>query len=444
MQTRLADFIRDSHEGQEADAILRTCVHCGFCTATCPTYQLLGDELDGPRGRIYLIKQVLEGQTPSRKTQLHLDRCLTCRSCETTCPSGVRYGRLVDIGRATVEQAVSRPVPERLSRRLLRWLVPYPRRLAPILRLGQAFRPLLPPALRGKVPPRRLAGPWPDRPHPRTLVALAGCAQSLMTPDTNAAAARILDRLGIRLVEASQAGCCGALPHHLAAEDEALAMVRRNVDAWWPLVEAGAEAILVTASGCGTMVKDYGTLLARDPAYADKAARIAALARDPGEVLAVELARPEAASLLAAARARILCEVRVQPGGQVKGPAMPDSQAAVSARPCSRRIAFHSPCSLQHGQKLPGLVEGLLVKLGFELTPVTDGHLCCGSAGSYSLLQPELSRRLRDNKLAGLTAGAPECIVTANVGCQLHLESGATLPVRHWLELVDQALAGPG
>ena len=291
MQTRLADFIRDSHEGQEADAILRTCVHCGFCTATCPTYQLLGDELDGPRGRIYLIKQVLEGQAPSRKTQLHLDRCLTCRSCETTCPSGVRYGRLVDIGRATVEVAVPRPTGERLARRLLRWLVPYPRRFGPLLRLGQTFRPLLPGTLGAKVPPRRVAGPWPDRSHPRTLVALAGCAQSLMTPDTNAAAARIFDRLGIRLVEAPQAGCCGALPHHLAAEDEALAMVRRNIDAWWPLIESGAEAILVTASGCGTMVKDYGTLLAQDPAYADKAARIAALARDPGEVLAVELAR---------------------------------------------------------------------------------------------------------------------------------------------------------
>ena len=414
MQTRLADFIRDSHEGQEADAILRTCVHCGFCTATCPTYQLLGDELDGPRGRIYLIKQVLEGQAPSRKTQLHLDRCLTCRNCETTCPSGVRYGRLVDIGRATVEVAVPRPTGERLARRLLRWLVPYPRRFGPLLRLGQTFRPLLPGTLRAKVPPRRVAGPWPDRSHPRTLVALAGCAQSLMTPDTNAAAARILDRLGIRLVEAPQAGCCGALPHHLAAEDEALAMVRRNIDAWWPLIESGAEAILVTASGCGTMVKDYGTLLAQDPAYADKAARIAALARDPGEVLAVELARPEAATLL------------------------------VAACPRSRRIAFHSPCSLQHGQKLPGLVEGLLVKLGFELTPVTDGHLCCGSAGSYSLLQPELSRLLRDNKLAGLTTGTPECIVTANVGCQLHLDAGSSVPVRHWLELVDEALSGSG
>ncbi len=411
MQTQLADFIRDSHQGQEADAILRSCVHCGFCTATCPTYQLLGDELDGPRGRIYLIKQVLEGQTPSRKTQLHLDRCLTCRSCETTCPSGVRYGRLVDIGRAAVEAAVPRPWDERLARRLLRWLVPSRVRFGLFLGLGQLFRPLLPASLKAKVPPRRVAGPWPTNPRPRTLLALAGCAQAAATPDTNAAAARVLDRLGIRLVEAPRAGCCGALPHHLGAEEEALAMIRRNIDAWWPQVEAGAEAILVTASGCGAMVKDYGVLLAKDPAYAAKAVRIAALARDPSEVLAVELARPE---------------VALPPPG------------------AGRKIAFHSPCSLQHGQKLPGLAEGLLTRLGYELTPVADGHLCCGSAGSYSLLQPALARQLRDNKLASLAAGGPECIATANVGCQLHLETGTPIPVRHWLELVDEVLAtGP-
>ena len=408
MQTQLADFIRDSHQGQEADAILRSCVHCGFCTATCPTYQLLGDELDGPRGRIYLIKQVLEGQTPSRKTQIHLDRCLTCRSCETTCPSGVRYGRLVDIGRAAVEAAVPRPWDERLARRLLRWLVPSRVRFGLFLGLGQLFRPLLPASLKAKVPPRRIAGPWPTAPRPRTLLALAGCAQAAATPDTNAAAARVLDRLGIRLVEAPRAGCCGALPHHLGAEEEALAMIRRNIDAWWPQVEAGAEAILVTASGCGAMVKDYGALLAQDPVYADKAARIAALARDPSEVLAVELARPDVSLPL--------------PGA-------------------GRKIAFHSPCSLQHGQKLPGLAEGLLTRLGYELTPVADSHLCCGSAGSYSLLQPTLARQLRDNKLASLAAGGPECIATANVGCQLHLESGTRLPVRHWIELVDEVLA---
>ncbi len=411
MQTQLADFIRDSHQGQEADAILRSCVHCGFCTATCPTYQLLGDELDGPRGRIYLIKQVLEGQTPSRKTQIHLDRCLTCRSCETTCPSGVRYGRLVDIGRAAVEAAVPRPWDERLARRLLRWLVPSRVRFGLFLGLGQLFRPLLPASLKAKVPLRRVAGPWPTAPRPRTLLALAGCAQAAATPDTNAAAARVLDRLGIRLLEAPRAGCCGALPHHLGAEEEALAMIRRNIDAWWPQVEAGAEAILVTASGCGAMVKDYGALLAQDPVYADKAARIAALARDPSEVLAVELARPEVAL--------------PQPGA-------------------GRKIAFHSPCSLQHGQKLPGLAEGLLTRLGYELTPVADGHLCCGSAGSYSLLQPTLARQLRDNKLNSLAAGGPECIATANVGCQLHLESGTRIPVRHWIELVDEVLAaGP-
>jgi glycolate oxidase iron-sulfur subunit len=411
MQTQLADAIRDSRHGEVADAILRSCVHCGFCTATCPTYQLLGDELDGPRGRIYLIKQVLEGHAPSRKTQLHLDRCLTCRACETTCPSGVRYGRLVDIGRAAVETAVPRPLGERLSRRLLRWLVPYRRRFGLFLGVGQIIRPLLPASLRAKVPPRRAAGPWPTAKRPRTMLALAGCAQAAATPDTNAAAARVLDRFGISLVEAPRAGCCGALPHHLNAEEEAFAMMRRNIDAWWPQVEAGAEAILVTASGCGAMVKDYGVLLAHDPGYAGKAARIANLARDTGEVLAAELDRQDASPLGTRAGA-------------------------------GRKIAFHAPCSLQHGQKLSGLVEGLLTRLGFVLTPVADSHLCCGSAGSYSLLQPELALRLREDKLASLAVGGPECIATANVGCQLHLESGTPIPVRHWIELVDEVLAG--
>jgi glycolate oxidase iron-sulfur subunit len=403
MQTQLAASFSDSHEGQEADAILRSCVHCGFCTATCPTYQLLGDELDGPRGRIYLIKQVLEGREASRKTQSHLDRCLTCRACETTCPSGVRYGRLADIGRGILEGAVPRPLSERVARRLLRWLVPHAGRFSIFLGLGQLVRPLLPRKLKVKVPPRRVQGPWPNNPHPRTMLGLAGCAQSSATPDTNAAAARVLDRLGIRLIVAPEAGCCGALSHHLSAEDEALEMMRRNIDAWWPQVEAGAEAVVMTASGCGAMVKDYGTLLARDPAYAGKAARVSALTRDLSEILA---------------------------GEDLAGLGLPGR---------GRRVAFHAPCTLQHGQKLPGKVEGLLTRLGFELTPVADPHLCCGSAGSYSLLQPGLSRQLRDNKLASLLAGQPEIIATANVGCQLHLETGAAIPVRHWIELLDSA-----
>ena len=401
MQTRLADDIRDTPQGREADAILRSCVHCGFCTATCPTYQLLGDELDGPRGRIYLIKQVLEGQMPTRRTQLHLDRCLTCRACETTCPSGVRYGRLVDIGRAVVEARVPRPAGERLMRRVLRWLVPHAGRFGLLLRLGQVVRPLLPQGLRSKIPPRRVAGPWPDHPHARAVLVLAGCAQSAAAPDTNAAAARVLDRLGIRLVAAPQAGCCGALSHHLSAEDEARAQIRRNIDAWWPYLEAGAEAIVVTASGCGVMVKDYGTLLADDPAYAAKAARVSAMARDLVEVLERE----------------DLNRLEVQGEG--------------------RRIAFHAPCTLQHGQRLAGRVEALLTRLGFELVPVADAHLCCGSAGSYSLLQPELSRRLRDDKLAALQAGGPELIATANIGCEMYLGTASDRPVAHWVHLLD-------
>ena len=404
MQTQLPPQLRDSAEGREADAILRSCVHCGFCTATCPTYQLLGDELDGPRGRIYLIKQMLEGQPVSRETQLHLDRCLTCRACETTCPSGVRYGRLADIGRGIAEQRIARPLGQRLFRRALRLVLPHARRFAALLRLGQTLRPLLPAALRAKVPAPQAAGDWPVANRARRMLVLAGCAQSSATPRTNTAAARVLDRLGITLQVAPEAGCCGALSHHLSAEAEARAFMRANIDAWWPHVEQGIEAIVMTASGCGVMVKDYGALLRDDPAYADKAARVSALTRDLGEILAAE------------------------------------DITALGQAGAGRRIAFHAPCTLQHGQQLPGLVEDLLRRLGFELTEVGDSHLCCGSAGSYSLLQPELSRQLRDNKLDSLQGGAPELIATANVGCQLHLATASGGPVVHGIELLDQAL----
>jgi glycolate oxidase iron-sulfur subunit len=399
MQTALADFIRDTPAGKEADAILRSCVHCGFCTATCPTYQLLGDELDGPRGRIYLIKQVLEGHPTSRLTQIHLDRCLTCRSCETTCPSGVRYGRLLDIGRQVVEHRVGRPWPERLVRRVLLAVIAYPLRFGLLLRLGQGVRGLLPAELRRQVPLRREPAARPARSRSRTLLILEGCAQPSAAPTTNSAAARVLDRLGIQL--RSLSGCCGAVHYHAGAEAEALAQMRRNIDAWWSHLEAGAEAILSTASGCGVLVKDYGKLLADDPAYAAKAARVSALTRDLGEVLAKEDLTPLG-----------------EPGR-------------------GRRIAFHPPCSLQHGQKLPGLVEPILVKLGFSLTPLKDAHLCCGSAGTYSILQPQLSQQLLRNKLANLQAEVPELIATANIGCQLHLETEAQVPVRHWIELLD-------
>jgi glycolate oxidase iron-sulfur subunit len=405
MQTAIQGELLATPQGQEADAILRACVHCGFCTATCPTYQLLGDELDGPRGRIYQIKQVLEGQRPTRITQLHLDRCLTCRACETTCPSGVRYGRLADIGRALVERQVERPLSERLIRRLLVAIVPRRRLIGPLIRLGQAIRPLLPAGLKAKVPARRRPGPRPPPAGRRKVIALTGCVQGAATPATNAALARILAKFGIDLIEPRSAGCCGAVAHHLGDEERALAAMRRNIDAWWPLIEApddqGAEAILVSASGCGTVVKEYGYLLAHDAEYAEKAARVAALARDPVELLAAE-----DLSLLG------------QPGAR-------------------RRVAFHAPCTLQHGQRLKGAVEAVLARLGFELTPVADAHLCCGSAGTYSLLQPALALRLRDNKLAALKAGEPQVLATANIGCQLHLEAGAGQPVLHWLELLD-------
>jgi glycolate oxidase iron-sulfur subunit len=400
MQTHLTESILNTEDGKEADAILRKCVHCGFCLATCPTYQLLGDELDSPRGRIYLVKQVLEGGTPSESTQLHLDRCLTCRNCETTCPSGVEYGRLADIGRRMVEERVERPLPGRIMRRTLRLVIPFRGRFGPLLRLGQLIRPLLPGGLKRQVPVRSRAGVWPVNEHPRTMLVLQGCVQPALAPNTNAAAARVLDRLGIRLVAARDA-CCGAVSYHLSAAEEGLEFMRRNIDCWWPHIEAGAEAIVMTASGCGAMVKEYGHLLRHEPDYAEKAARVSALTRDLGEVLAEE----DLSSL---------------------------------ERPTSRaRVAFHSPCTLQHGQRVRGVVESILRNTGFELTPVADAHLCCGSAGTYSILQRGLAERLKGNKLEALQRGDPQVIATANIGCQTHLQSGTDLPVKHWIELLD-------
>ena len=406
METSIIDRFRDTPEGREADAILRACVHCGFCTATCPTYQLLGDELDSPRGRIYLIKQVLEGKDPTRRTQLHLDRCLTCRSCESTCPSGVRYAHLVDIGRVIVDGLVKRPLQERLIRSGLRLVLPYPDRFKILLRLGQLFRPLLPGSLKQKVPTVKPATPWPDSSQARTMLVLEGCAQKAATPNTNAATARVLERLGISLIREASAGCCGAVSYHLSAQNEGLDAMRRNIDAWWPHIENGTEAIIITASGCGAMVKDYGHALKDDPAYAEKAARVSSMARDICEILATE------------------------------------DLAPLHINSAGKRIAFPSPCTLQHGQKLAGVVESILQRLGFNLTPVADGHLCCGSAGTYSILQPELSGQLLENKLSSLEAGKPELIATANIGCQLHLETKANLPIKHWIELIDETMRG--
>jgi glycolate oxidase iron-sulfur subunit len=409
MQTNLAPFIRDTDEGREADAILRKCVHCGFCTATCPTYQVLGDELDGPRGRIYLMKEVLEGKRATRTTQLHLDRCLTCRACETTCPSGVEYGRLVDIGRAVVDSQVPRSGSERATRYALSKGLRAKALFGTALLFGRAARGVLPSPLARKVPQARPAGPWPPLRHPRRAIIPLGCVQPTLAPSIDAAMARVLDRIGMSAEGIAGGGCCGALPYHLDDQDEGLALARRNIDAWWPAIERGAEAIVTTSSGCGVMVKDYGHLLARDPAYAKKAARVAALARDPVELVADEWKR-------------IAAKVAMDRG--------------------SERIAFHPPCTLQHGMKLKGRVEEILRAIGHELVPVADAHLCCGSAGTYSILQPQLAEELKRRKLAALQAERPATIVSSNLGCQTHLASGTSRPIRHWIEVLDEKMLG--
>jgi glycolate oxidase iron-sulfur subunit len=423
MQTNLAAEFKDTRQGREAEAILRKCVHCGFCTATCPTYQLLGDELDGPRGRIYLIKQVLEGAPVTRSTQQHLDRCLTCRNCETTCPSGVQYGHLVDIGRQVVEERVQRPRGEQAVRWLLKEGLTSPL-FKPAMKMGQLVRPLLPAPLKAKVPARAgaRAHQWPQRTHRRKVLLLLGCVQPAMLPNINSATARVLDAAGIQTLVADGAGCCGAIRTHLNDVEGGLADMRRNIDAWWPLVEGltsegQVEAIVMNASGCGSTVKDYGHALAHDPEYADKARRVSALTKDLTELL------PDITPALAEALRR-----------RSRGP-----QAASGPR--VERIAFHPPCTLQHGQQLRGLVEKHLHALGFEVTLATaESHLCCGSAGTYSVLQPELATQLRDRKLGHLGAAAPEAIVSANIGCIQHLQSGTSTPVRHWVEVVDEAL----
>ncbi|WP_297528378.1 glycolate oxidase subunit GlcF [Thiohalobacter sp.] len=407
MQTRISPRHRDTPEGRTADRILRSCVHCGFCTATCPTYQVLGDELDSPRGRIYLIKELLEDGPTGEHTRTHLDRCLLCRACETTCPSGVEYHRLLDIGRGLMEREHPRPPRQRLLRHALRLTLPYPDRFRLLLGLGRMLSPLLPARLRRKLPPRQSAPPAPapaGTAGGRRMLVLEGCVQSAATPATNAAARRVLARLGIELVTVPGAGCCGALSHHLDAPDEARAFMRRNIDAWWPALEAGAEAIVVTASGCGSELKEYGELLADDPDYAERARRIAQATRDLAEVLAAE------------------------------------DLSALRLDIAEERIAVHVPCSLQHGQQLPDLLPALMQRLGFDLVPVEEGHLCCGSAGSYSILQPALSETLAARKIDALTAHGPDRIVTANIGCQLHLAAQGTVPVEHWIERVAECL----
>jgi glycolate oxidase iron-sulfur subunit len=401
VHTELAPALADTHCARHAKELISSCVHCGFCLATCPTYKLLGSELDSPRGRIYLIKQMLEGAAPSAITATHLDRCLTCRSCETTCPSGVQYGRLLDIGRGMVEASAARSWRDAAVRRALVALLSRRRVFAATLQLGRWLRPLLPQAQGARIPRRKPGGAWPAPCHPRRVVLLRGCVQPSLAPNINSAAARVLDRIGISALTAAEEVCCGALSHHLGGASRALQQARRNVSVWARLLDEGAEAIVVTASGCAVMVKEYAQLLREDPLFSKDAARVSAAARD-------------------------LCEV-----------VLPQDVAAITANPRRRRVAWQSPCTLQHGQKILGRVESLLRAAGCSLTAVADAHLCCGSAGSYSILQRDLSRQLRAAKLDALQGDKPELIATANIGCLQHLAAAAEVPVRHWVELLD-------
>ncbi|MGA9575682.1 MAG: glycolate oxidase subunit GlcF, partial [Lysobacterales bacterium] len=400
MQIKLDKRFESEAWAQEAGSIVRKCVHCGFCNATCPTYQLLGDEADGPRGRIYLVTQLLEGQAASEQARTHLDRCLLCRACETTCPSGVSYGRLLETGRHMLEQQRPRSGLDWLKRKVMTTVIPRNRLLQTGVNLARPIRALLPSVLSSQLP---LTGKNLTRPrtnHARKMLLLEGCAQASLTPETNAAAARVLDRFGITLVSENRRGCCGAVRLHTSEREKGLDDIRQRIDTWWPSVGAGLEAIVSTASGCGVTVKDYGELLKDDPEYAGKAMRVAQLAVDISEVIGAELQKSPPALKLAA----------------------------------DLKVAFHSPCTLQQGQKLHGRVEALLRLTGFKLVPVADPHLCCGSAGTYSVLQPVLSGRLKTDKLANLQAHSPDIIATANVGCQLHLRKDSKIPVIHWIE----------
>lgn len=410
MQTKLLEQYKLEQEGQDAETILRQCVHCGLCNATCPTYQLLGDERDGPRGRIYLIKHMLEGQHVTRKTQVHLDRCLSCRSCETTCPSGVKYSRLLDIGRYLLDKKVGRSWHQRIWRGILKNTLSDSKKFQQLLHLARRVKPMLPIHLQQKLPDQIKASAWPNTEHLRQVLLLRGCVQPALAPNINAATARVLDALGVQAVEVSQAVCCGAVAFHLDDPQAARELAKKNIDAWWPLIEEGndkrAERIVMTASGCGVMVKDYGRLLAHDVAYAKKAQSISAMTSDLSEFL------PDFET-------RLIQLI----GG--------DSR---------ERLVWHAPCSLQHGQQVNGKVETLLTALGIDLPSCVDAHLCCGSAGTYSILQSKIAGQLRDQKLQALCATKPERILSANMACQQHLQTGTSTTVQHWIEYLDELL----
>ena len=402
MHINLAKRFHNDPRLREAADIIKSCVHCGFCTATCPTYQLLSDERDSPRGRIYLMKKLLEDAEVTERTRTHLDRCLTCRSCETTCPSGVQYGRLIDLVRAHMQETLPRSKTEAFKRQLLEQVLPKPERFVPLVSIGQMFKPLVPGKLGRKIPPRKKKTPWPMVRHERKMLVLESCGQSTASPNTNAAAARVLDHFGVSLQRAEEAGCCGAVSHHLGSHDDGLDYMRRNIDAWWPHIEQGCEAIVSTATGCGAMLAEYETLLKEDPAYREKAKRVSELSKDVSEVIhEIGLKR------------------------------LP---RAVKAE----RVAVHVPCSQQHALGLDRHVANILETVGYCLVKTTESHICCGSAGTYSILQPELSERLQERKLKALEIEKPQLIATSNIGCQMHLASGTDVPVLHWIELIDR------
>ncbi|HEY2051269.1 MAG TPA: glycolate oxidase subunit GlcF [Caulobacteraceae bacterium] len=405
MRAKIAGPLADTASGALAEQVLRACVHCGMCNATCPTYELTGDELDGPRGRIYLMKQVLEGEPASRLTQTHLDRCLTCRACETTCPSGVGYHALYDVAKPLVNAQAPRPWGERLVRWAIRFACIDPRRLSVLMAIGRKVRFALPAALRGKLAAPRPPGPAPTRRHGRRMTLLGGCVQAAAAPSINAANRRVFDTVGIELAESPRAGCCGALCFHTGAVEEGRAFARRNIDAWCAELDAGAEAIIANASGCAAFVRDYPGILADDLVYEPRARRVAEAVRDPVEILLAE--PPEA----------------------VRAPKEP-------------RVAVHPPCTLRNGPALADAPARLLGALGFEPQPIRDAHMCCGSAGAYSLLQPKIAEALREKKIEALTGAEPQAILTANIGCMMHLAEASTVPVRHWIEAVDEVVSG--
>ena len=405
MKTIIAKEFADQSQFDPVKGILQACVHCGFCTATCPTYLLLGDERDSPRGRIYMMKAMFEGEPVTHETRDHLDRCLTCRSCETTCPSGVEYGHLVDLGRLVVEQKVPRAMSQKLVRWGLRQVLPYRSRFGPMLKMGQLFRPVLPQVIKHHIPLPVVKLRAPKTQHQRVMLSLPGCAQASAAPNTDIAAAQVLDQLNITLKVLHKTGCCGAVNHHLNAHEKALSQARHNIDLVWPELQAGAQALVITASGCGAAIQEYGYMLRDDPSYADKAKQVSLAAKDISEILDNEDLSPLKSQLIKA-------------------------KAAIG------KVAVHCPCTQQHAMQLPNKVKTLLEDLGIDTAATNNDHLCCGSAGTYSLLQPKLSKQLLNQKLKDLTIDQPKLIVTANVGCQLHLGGAALVPVKHWLELL--------